>query len=83
MHPFIITGDATPVGKLPGVTRALMNKILVSTQNSGCSSVSEIDLLAIVRKSLDQISVILMHFIHKVRSSGVEASIAIVHIRKF
>ena len=42
----------------------------------------EIDLLAILQKSLDR-AIFLYNFIHDVRSSGVRASIAIVHIRKF
>ena len=41
-----------------------------------------IDLLAILQKSLDR-AMFLYNFIHEVRLSGVRASIAIVHIRKF
>ena len=41
-----------------------------------------IDLLAILRKSLDR-AIFLYKFIHENRKSGVTASIAIVHIRKF
>ena len=41
-----------------------------------------IDLLAILQKSLDR-AIFLYNFIHDVRSSGVRASIVIVHIRKF
>ena len=41
-----------------------------------------IDLLAILQKSLDR-AIFLYNFIREVRSSGVRASIAIVHIRKF
>ena len=43
---------------------------------------SLIDLLAILRKSLDQ-ALFLHIFIREVRSSGVRASITIVHIRIF
>ena len=43
---------------------------------------SLIDLLAILQKSLDR-AIFLYIFMRKVRSSGVRASIAIVHIRKF
>ena len=46
-----------------------------------CSKVS-IDLLAIQQKSLDR-ALFLYIFIREVRSSGVRASITIVHIRKF
>ena len=42
----------------------------------------KIDLLAILRKSLDR-AIFLYNFIHDVRSSGARASIAILHIRKF
>ena len=42
----------------------------------------EIDLLAIQQKSLDR-ALFLYIFIREVRSSGVKASITIVHIRKF
>ena len=41
-----------------------------------------IDLLAILQKSLDR-AIFLYIFIHEVRSSGVRASITIVHNRKF
>ena len=41
-----------------------------------------IDLLAIQLKSLDR-ALFLYIFIHEIRSSGVRASITIVHIRKF
>ena len=41
-----------------------------------------IDLLAILQKSLDR-ALFLYIFIHEIRSSGVRASITIVHIRKF
>ena len=41
-----------------------------------------IDLLAILKKSLDR-AIFLYNFIREVRLSGVRASIAIVHIRKF
>ena len=41
-----------------------------------------IDLLAIQQKSLDR-ALFLYIFIHEIRSSGVRASITIVHIRKF
>ena len=41
-----------------------------------------IDLLAILRKSLDR-ALFLYNFIHEVRSSGVRGSIAIMQIRKF
>ena len=41
-----------------------------------------IDLLAIQQKSLDR-ALFLYIFIHEIRSSGVRASIIIVHIRKF
>ena len=41
-----------------------------------------IDLLAILRKSLDR-ALFLYNFIRKVRSSGVRDSITIMHIRKF
>ena len=41
-----------------------------------------IDLLAILRKSLDR-ALFLYNFIREVRSSGVRGSITIVHIRKF
>ena len=41
-----------------------------------------IDLLAILQKSLDR-AIFLYKFIREVRLSGVTASIAIVHIRKF
>ena len=41
-----------------------------------------IDLLAILQKSLDR-AIFLYNFIHEIRSSGVRAWIAIVHIRKF
>ena len=41
-----------------------------------------IDLLAILRKSLDR-ATFLYIFIREVRLNGVRASIAIVHIRKF
>ena len=43
---------------------------------------SPIDLLAILEKSLDR-ALIFYIFIHKVRLSGIRASISIVHIRKF
>ena len=43
---------------------------------------STINLLAILQKSLDR-ALFLYNFIRKVRSSGVRASITIVHIRKF
>ena len=43
---------------------------------------SLIDLLAILQKSLDR-AIFLYNFIREVRQSGVRASIAIVHIRKF
>ena len=42
----------------------------------------EIDLLAILQKSLDR-AIFLYNFIREVRSSGVRASNTIVHIRKF
>ena len=45
-------------------------------------SVLGIDLLAILQKSLDR-AIFLYIFMREVRSSGVRASIAIVHIRKF
>ena len=51
---------------------------MVSVSRVGLS----IDLLAIQEKSLDR-ALFLYIFIHKIRSSGVRASIAIVHIRKF
>ena len=41
-----------------------------------------IDLLAILLKSLDR-ALFLYIFIHEIPSSGVRASITIVHIRKF
>ena len=41
-----------------------------------------IDLLAIQQKSLDR-ALFLYIFRHEIRSSGVKASITIVHIRKF
>ena len=41
-----------------------------------------IDLLAILQKSLD-LALFLYNFIREVRSSGIRASIAIMHIRKF
>ena len=41
-----------------------------------------IDLLAILQKSVDR-AIFLYKFIREVRYSGVTASIAIVHIRKF
>ena len=41
-----------------------------------------IDLLAILQKSLDR-ALFLYIFLSEVRSSGVRASITIVHIRKF
>ena len=44
-------------------------------------TVTEIDLLAILQKSLDR-AIFLYKFIREVRKSGVTASIAIVHIRK-
>ena len=44
--------------------------------------VLEIDLLAILQKSMDR-ALFLYIFIHEVRSSGVRASITIVRIRKF
>ena len=43
---------------------------------------SLIDLLAILQKCLDR-AIFLYIFMHEVRLSGVRASIAIVHIRKF
>ena len=43
---------------------------------------SVIDLLAILRKSLDR-ALFLYNFIREVRSSGVRGSITIMHIRKF
>ena len=43
---------------------------------------SAIELLAILQKSLDR-ALFLYIFIREVRSSGVRASITIVHIRKF
>ena len=49
-------------------------------QTPGLSSPG-IDLLAILRKSLDQ-ATFLYIFIREVRLNGVRASIAIVHIRK-
>ena len=45
-------------------------------------SMQRIDLLAIQQKSLDR-ALFLYIFIHEIRSSGVKASITIVHIRKF
>ena len=42
----------------------------------------QIELLAILQKSLDR-AIFLYNFIREVRLSGVRASIAIVHIRKF
>ena len=47
-----------------------------------CLIDSPIDLLAILQKSLDR-ALFLYSFIRDVRSSGVRASITIVHIRKF
>ena len=41
-----------------------------------------IDLLAVQQKSLDR-ALFLYNFIHEIRSSGVRASITIVHVRKF
>ena len=41
-----------------------------------------IDLLAILQKSMDR-ALFLYTFIHEIRSSGVRASITIVHIGKF
>ena len=41
-----------------------------------------IDLLAILQKSQDR-ALFLYNFIREIRSSGVRASITIVHIRKF
>ena len=43
---------------------------------------STIDLLAILQKSLDR-ALFSYNFIHEVRTSGVIASISIVHIRRF
>ena len=43
---------------------------------------SRIDLLAIQQNSLDR-ALFLYIFIHEIRSSGVRASVTIVHIRKF
>ena len=45
-------------------------------------SIVKIDLLAILQKRLDR-ALFLYIFIHDVRSSGVRASITIVHIPKF
>ena len=45
-------------------------------------SSASIDLLAIQQKSLDR-AIFSYIFIHEVRSSGVRASVTIVHIRKF
>ena len=54
--------------------------------SSKCHSISLhtdlIDLLAILQKSLDR-ALFLYIFLSEVRSSGVRASITIVHIRKF
>ena len=49
---------------------------------SSKSTVFSIDLLAIQQKSLDR-ALFLYIFIHEIRSSGVRASITVVHIQKF
>ena len=49
--------------------------------NKGLQVINLIDLLAILQKRLDR--ALLYIFIREVRSSGVTASITIVHIRKF
>ena len=58
---------------------------LTPSKAHGCDEIcqsDEIDLLAILRKSLDR-AIFLYNFIHEVRLSGVRASISIVRIRKF
>ena len=61
------------------------NSSVVHVLNYSLISISncymEIDLLAILQKSLDQ-ALFLYNFIREVRSSGVRASFTIVHIRK-
>ena len=46
------------------------------------ASVSVIDLIAILQKSLDR-AIFLYIFIHEIRLSGVRASISIVRIQEF
>ena len=53
-----------------------------SCGNSSSFPKAEIDLLAILRKSLDR-ALLLYNFIREIRSSGVRGSITIMHIRKF
>ena len=55
----------------------MYGKYLITEQYKGA-----IDLLAFLEKSLDR-ALFLYIFIHEVRSSGVKASITIMHIRKF
>ena len=61
----------------------LFRKQIGKVTNNSCSRIEYgIDLLAILRKSLDR-AIFLYIFIREVRLNGVRASIAIVHIRKF
>ena len=56
--------------------------LVLSCQKTYQITNDSIDLLAILQKSLDR-ALFLYNFIREVRLSGVRASIAIVHIRKF
>ena len=56
--------------------------VLPKTDTALLRLINSIDLLAIQQKSLDR-ALFLYIFIHEIRSSGVRASITIVHIRKF
>ena len=60
----------------------LRRSILVTKFDVSVQKGYSIDLLAIQQKSLDR-ALFLYIFIHEIRSSGVRASITIVHIRKF
>ena len=64
-------------------TWGLLNKKSVVYEDADSRPIfCPIDLLAIIQKSLDR-ATFLYNFIREIRLSGVRASIAILHIRKF
>ena len=67
---------------LPNLPFAELGSQSNTNSESSNSTVSRIDLLAILQKSLDR-ALFLYIFIHEVRLSGVRPCISIVHIRKF
>ena len=67
---------------LTQLSQLYLNQVKFNQSNAFDLLDGPIDLLAILQKSLDR-ALFLYIFIHEIRSSGVGASITIVHIRKF